>query len=159
MSCHPANCASNFETKVLLTEEQMREMNRHVRRIENAKTLVCGVPSPEAVARLRSDFEALLPLLGENHRLLNSGALDAFTDDELRAFVGGMKERDAKMSSIYEGSLRIGLAAIEPFPKLLAEFKAYQEKMQSQLEGIMLSLSDSFRELMEKSAQEVNTSA
>ncbi len=159
MSCQPISCTNNFETKVLLTEEQMREMNRHVRRIENAKTLVCGIPSPEAAAKLRRDFEALIPLLEEGYRMLNSGALDGFSDEQLREFLVGAKERDAKMFSIYEGSLRIGLAGIEPFPRLLAEFKAYQEKMQSQMEGIMLSLSDSFQELVEKSAQEINTPA
>jgi hypothetical protein len=124
MSCQPARYANDFETKALLTKKQMREMNYHVRRIEDAKTLVCGVPPPEAVAKLRRDFEAWLPLLEEGSCLLNSGAL--------------LKERGqrTKMSSIYEGSLRIGLAAIEPFPRLLVEFKAYQEKFQSQLEGV-----------------------
>lgn len=158
MSCQPT-CANSFETHVILTDKQMREMSHHVRRIEDAKTLVCGVPSAEAIAQLRHGFEGLLPLLEENYRMLNSGVLDACSDEELREFAVAMKERDKKMSSVYEGSLRIGLAAIEPFPKLLAAFKAYQEKTQSQLEGILLSLNGSFQELVEKSAREVNTTA
>jgi hypothetical protein len=109
--------------------------------------------------KLRHGFEMLLPILEENYRRLNSGALDAFSDEELRNLARDMKEWDAKMADIYNGSLRIGLGGIEPFPKLLAEFKAYQERAQSQLEGILLSLSESFKELLEKSAQEVNTSA
>jgi hypothetical protein len=137
----------------------MREMDQRVRRIEDAKTLVCGIPSVEAQAQLRHGFEMLLPILEENYRRLNSGALDAFSDEELRNLARDMKEWDAKMADIYNGSLRIGLGGIEPFPKLLAEFKAYQERAQSQLEGILLSLSESFKELLEKSAQEVNTSA
>src|SRR5260370_25541111 len=142
MSCQP----------IILTENQMSEMSNHVRRIEKAKTLVCGVPSVEALADLRRGVENIFPLLEKSYRLLNSGVLDKFSDEELRVCAAGMRERDAIMTDIYEGSLRIGLEGIEPFPKLLAEFKAHQEKAQSQLEGILLSLSESFRDLLEKSA-------
>jgi hypothetical protein len=70
-----------------------------------------------------------------------------------------MQERDAKMSCIYDGALRIGLSGIEPFPQLLAQFKGYQERFQSQLEGILLSLNDSFQDLVERSGKEFNIPA
>jgi hypothetical protein len=54
MSCQPATSQlDTFETRIILTENQMREMDQRVRRIEDAKTLVCGIPSVEAQAQLR----------------------------------------------------------------------------------------------------------
>jgi len=159
MSCeiaHVQNCDSKI---MLLTEEQMREMESYVQKVVNAKTLVVGVPSRETVDRLRHNFESLMPLLEKMVRCLNSGVLDKCSDEELRGLATGMKERDEQMSAIYSGSLSIGLGAIEPFPVLLDQFKMYQERMQSQLEGIFLSLNGSFADLLEKSAKEVNVPA
>jgi len=152
VACQHVAEIDNFD----LTQRRMRSTKRHIHRIESAKALVCGTPSPEAAAKLRHDFEALLPLLEEGYRLLNSGALDTCSDAELREFANGMQERDAKMSCIYDGALRIGLSGIEPFPQLLAQFKGYQERFQSQLEGILLSLNDSFQDLVERSGKEFN---
>jgi hypothetical protein len=159
MPCQHIAEVYNFEKRVRLTRQRMVATKRHIHRIESAKTLVCGTPSPEAIAKLRHDFESLLPMLEEGYRALNSGVLDSLSDEELCEFVKGMQERDAKMSLIYDGSLRIGLEGIEPFPQLLAQFKMYQEKFQSQLEGILLSLNDSFQDLLKKSAQELNVPA
>jgi hypothetical protein len=155
VACQHVAEIDNFD----LTQRRMRSTKRHIHRIESAKALVCGTPSPEAAAKLRHDFEALLPLLEEGYRLLNSGALDTCSDAELREFANGMQERDAKMSCIYDGALRIGLSGIEPFPQLLAQFKGYQERFQSQLEGILLSLNDSFQDLVERSGKEFNIPA
>jgi hypothetical protein len=157
MACQTAEIHS-FEVRSRLTKERMLKTKRHICRIESAKTLVCGVPSGEAISKLRHDFENLLPLLAEWTRLLNAGALDTMSDEELRAYVPTLKMRDAQMSFIVEGSLRIGLEAVEPFPHLLNQFKAHQERLQSQIEGILLSLSDSFQDLVEKSAQEITAS-
>jgi hypothetical protein len=155
MACQPVAEIHSLEARTRLTRRRMSLTKRQIHRIEAAKALVCGVPSAEAISKLRRDFESLLPLLEEGSRALNNGGLDAMNDAELRELVTSMQERDAKMSFIYDGSLRIGLAAIEPFPQILAQFKAQQERLQSQIEGILLSLSDSFQELVEKSAQEI----
>lgn len=155
MACHAVADINNFEAKTQLTKRRMLLTKRHIHRIETAKVLVCGVPSGEAIGKLRRDFEALLPLLEESYRLLNCGVLDVYSDAELRELVTTMQERDAKMSFILDGSMRIGLEAIEPFPQILTQFKAHQERLQSQIEGILLSLSDSFHDLMEKSAKEL----
>jgi hypothetical protein len=79
----------------------------------------------------------------------------ALSDAELRTVVTAMQENDAQISVLYQGALRIGLAAVEPFPQLLAQIKAYQERLQSQLEGILLSPSDPFQDLVAKTAQEI----
>ena len=147
--------AQCFKTRAVLTKRRIQVTKRHIRRIETAKALVCGVPSEEAISKLRRDFEDLLPLLEERHRLLNSGELDNFGDLQLREVLVALQEIDAKMSFIYDGSRRIGLEAIEPFPQILAKFKAHQERLQSQIEGIMLSLSDSFQDLVVKSSREI----
>jgi hypothetical protein len=158
MSCQPAE-VHNFEMQSRLTKQRMLRTKRHVCRIESAKTLVCGVPSGEALNKLRHDFESLIPLVDGGLRLMNSGALDTMSDTELREFVTNLQQRDRQMSFILEGSVRIGLEAVEPFPQLLAQFKALQERLQSQIEGILLSLSDSFQDLVEKSAQDINVHA
>jgi hypothetical protein len=157
MACQPVAEIHNFEAKVRLTKRRMLATKRHIHRIEMAKVLVCGVPSSETISKLRREFENLLPLLEEGFRLLNSGFLDTKSDAELRELLAEMQERNAKMSFIYDGSLRIGLGAVEPFPSLLSQFKAHQERLQSQIEGIVLSLSDSFQDLVEKSSQEITT--
>ncbi|SRR6266702_7642995 len=144
--------------KVTLTKRRIQTTKRRVRQIEMAKALVCGVPSDDAIVDVRREFEALLPSLEESNRLLNSGVLDTWNDAELRELLLALQDRDSKMSTIYDASLRIGLAAIEPFPQLLAKFEAHHERLQSQIEGIVLSLSDSFQDLVAKSSQEISAS-
>jgi hypothetical protein len=130
----------SFEAWTRITKRRMLETKRYIYRIEAAKILVCGVPSREAINKLRHDFETLLPLLKDDNRTLNNGHLDTKGDAELRELVTSMQECDAKMSDILEGSLRIGLASAESFPLLLEQFKAHQERLQSQIEGILLAL-------------------
>lgn len=150
------NCDSPI---VLLTNEQMREMESYVQEVVNAKTLVVGVPSHAALEGLRHKFVTLLPILDEMVRCLNSGVLDTWKDADLRRLADWMKERDSQMSVIYSGSLDIGLGALEPFPELLEQFKLCQERLQSQLEGIWLALNGSFVDLVEKSAQDLHVPA
>jgi hypothetical protein len=154
MACQPVVNANGFDSPVLLRQQQ--ELAQHIREIEDAKSLVIGIPSSEATAKLRRDFEAIMPLLDKATRYINGGMLDNMSDDELRNFVVPLKDWDKQMGEILEGATAIGLQGIEPFPKLLAEFKQYQERIQSQVEGIYLSLNDAFRDLMEKSGQDIN---
>ncbi len=158
MACQPISDIRGFEARTRITRQRVRETRRLIYRIEAAKSYVCGVPAADTLSELRRGFEGLLPLLEENYRLLNSGRLDTMADEELRQLVTSLQERDAKLSDIYEGSVRIGLAAVEPFPRILEDLKAYQGRLQSQIEGILLSLSSSFQDLVEKSAQELNPS-
>ena len=146
----------DYEKRERLTERRITVTRRQVHRIERSKNLVCGVPSQEALNDLRRSFEALLPLLAEKVRDLNSGALDSMSDDELRQQVTTLQERDIKMANILDGSQRIGLPAVEPFPRFLAEFQAFKDQFQSQIEGILLALSDSFQDLVKKSAKEIS---
>jgi hypothetical protein len=155
MACQPLADIPNFQARSRITKRRITETRRHIHRIEAAKALVCGIPSVEATTKLRRNFETLLPLLQEGYLMLNNGGLDAMGDEELRAVVTVMQENDAQISILFEGALRIGLAAVEPFPQLLAEIKAYQERLQSQVEGILLSLSDPFQSLVAKTAQEI----
>lgn len=154
MSCQAI--ARSDEARERLTERRITVTRRQIHRIERAKTLVCGVPSAEAIAEVRNGFETLLPLLAEGVRVLNSGALDNATDEQLRELAAGLQDRDSKMAYILDASQKIGLPALEPFPHLLAEFQRYKEHFQSQLEGIMLSLNAPFQDLLSKSASELS---
>jgi hypothetical protein len=149
----------SFDDRAALTRRRIRETKQHIRRIEAAKGLVCGTPSIAAIAKLRHDFEALLPMLREGCEVINSGGLDDMSDDQLKEVVAFLQQNDLKMSAIYDGSLRIGLGAIEGFPPLLDQFKNYQSRLRSQMEGILLSLNDSFQDLLEQSAQEITIPA
>jgi hypothetical protein len=82
--------------------------------------------------------------------------MDTMSDEELRQLVAILQERDVKMANILEGSQKIGLPAVEPFPRLLAEFAELKDHFRGQLEGILLSLSDSFQDLVDKSASEIS---
>ena len=155
MACQPVADIHSFEARAHITRRRIQVTMRYIHRIETAKALVCGVPSGEAINKLRRDFEALLPLIEEGLRLLNGGWLDAVSDEKLRDLAATLKMRDTQMTDIFDGALRIGLGAVEPFPQLLAKFKALQERLQSTIEGILLSLSGSFQELVEKSTQEI----
>jgi hypothetical protein len=155
MVSQPITEVHSFKAKASLTKRRMLATKRHIHRIETAKALVCGVPSIEALGKLRRDFETLLPLIEDWCRQLNSGVMDTMSDAELRDLVASLQEYDAKMSFIYDGALRIGLGAVESFPQILDQFKAHQGRLQSQIEGILLSLSGSFQDLVEKSAQEI----
>ncbi|MDP9159502.1 MAG: hypothetical protein M3O09_04640 [Acidobacteriota bacterium] len=159
MACQPVPDVHNFETRSRLTRQRISKTRQHIRRIEAAKVLVCGIPSEAALNKLRQDFEAVLPLVDESLRFLTSGKLDDLSDAELREVASMLQSNDTQMTSVLEGSLQIGLSAVEPFPRILAQFKALQERLQSQTEGILLSLSDSFQDLVEKSAQDMNIPA
>jgi hypothetical protein len=152
MACH---AVTNCNLDGAKTRRSINATQRRIQQVETAKTLVCGVPSDEALKSIRLKFEELLPLLEEGARHLNSGYLDDCSDDELREIATALQNRDLKMASILEGSERIGLPGIEPFPRYLESLRVWKDRFQSQLEGILLSLNDSFPEVLEKSAQDI----
>jgi|SRR6266700_7590167 len=141
-------------------QRQVTSTKHHIQRIEIAKKLVCGVLTEDAVAGMRSDLEELLSLLEmQLEQILISGHLDSLSDKDLAQYAGCLQSYDAKITTILEGATRIGLEGVKPFPGLLSEFRKRQERLRSQIEGILLSLDDSFQELLSKSAEETRTLA
>ena len=157
MACQPVTHVNSQRERADLTMRRMKEASFRIRRIERAKGLVCGVISEESQRDLRQRFDLLLPLLQEGLQWLRSGALDELDDDKLKSLLGELQECDRKMAIIIQGSVEIGLEAIEPFPNLLSHFRKYHEAVQSQIEGIMLSLNGTFQGLVTRSTEEINT--
>lgn len=148
-----------FQNQARLTRRVVQSTRRRIHRIEMAKALVCGVVAADPLNDLRKQFEEMLPMVEEGLRILVCGSLDDLTDEQLRAMIAMLRERDVSMSKILDGSMRIGLEAIEPFPKLLTHFRKLQERLQSQIEGMVLSLDDSFQDVVSKSGGELRTLA
>jgi hypothetical protein len=148
--------AQIFQIKASLTARRLQLTTRRVHRIERAKELVCGVVAKTSLSELNRDFENVFPPLEELLQFLISGALDAEGDEVLKGLANTLQGYNVKISQILEGSVRIGLEAIEPFPQLLAALRTKQERLQSQIEGILLSLDDSFQETVAKSASELS---
>jgi hypothetical protein len=144
---------------MLHAAHRVTEAEAYIGRITDAKKLVVGVPSQEVITTLRQNFEAMVPLMEQVCRWLNSGDLDKLSDDELRSNAVALGTITEKLAGVIEGGSRIGLEAVDPFPQLLSDIKGYRERLQSSLEGMLLSLNDSFADLMEKSAREINLPA
>jgi hypothetical protein len=156
MSCqtaiYPAAPVRAFQRKARLARH-------HIRRIETAKRIVCGEVSDEPLKGLRRDFEKLMVLFDDVFQLLVSGYLDKVDDKELRSELESLQLTNAGVSEILKGAATIGLEGRAPFPALLSKLRENQARMQSQIEGILLSLDDSFQDLLSKSAQALHTSA
>jgi hypothetical protein len=156
MSCQTAiSCG----TPVWAFQKKARLARRHIRRIEVAKRIVCGEISDGPLKGLRKDFENLMVLFDQAFSLLVSGYLDHLPDQELKNTLEMLQSTNVKVSEILEGAGKIGLEGRAPFPVLLSKLRDNQEKMQSQIEGILLSLDDSFQELLKKSGQALHTPA
>src|SRR5438552_9726757 len=128
-----------FMVTTQATRRRIQLAQRRIRRIENAKTLVVGVVAPDSRISLRKDFEKVLATVDEVVKFCVSGALDEVSDDELKILSDSLQENNAKISAILEGSVRIGLEAVEPFPALLSQLRETRGKLQSHIEGILLS--------------------
>ena len=97
-------------------------------------------------------------LFDDVFQLLVSGYLDTVDDRELKANLESLQLTNTGITEIVEGAAKIGLEGRAPFPALLSKLRENQARMQSQIEGILLSLDDSFQELLSKSAQGLHTS-
>jgi hypothetical protein len=145
----------SFQARTLVTRRRIQLAQRRIRRIENAKTLVVGVVAPDSQSSLRKLLEKVLVEIDEAVKLLVSGALDEMSDEALKTYASLLQDCNAKISAVLDGSVRIGFEAVEPFPALLSQLREKQGQLQSQIEGILLSLNDSFQDLISKSAKEI----
>ena len=153
MACLPASHI--FEAKEGRAKRRIQVTSRYIVHIEKAKTLVVGVIANDAQTKMRREFESAIPAMDEFLQVLVSGALDGGTDEQLAALARTLQLMNEKMSTVIDGATRIGLEAIDPFPQLLAQFRAQQYRVQSQLEGILLSLDDSFQDVLANTANEI----
>jgi hypothetical protein len=158
MSCQCVATCQTFKEGIL-PRRRIEQTRRQIRRIEHAKTLVCGVVAANPLHELHKEFVALLSNLDGWLQSITSGCLDALDDDQLRSFLASLQSSDTGITSLIEGAERIGLEGCEPFPSLLAELRAKQERLQSSIEGILLSLDDSFQELVLKGTSEISKPA
>jgi soluble cytochrome b562 len=155
MACQTVNINPE-QARANLTMRRMQETTRQIRRIEIAKELVCGVISKDSQRDLRKRFDDLIHLIDEGIKWLRSGALDELSDDQLKRVLGQLQSCDKKLAFVLDGSVAIGLEAIEPFPRLLSQLRDQHQTMQSQIEGIMLSLNTTFQGLVARSAKEID---
>lgn len=143
---------------VLAFQQKTRTAKHHIRRIQNAKRMVCGEITAGPLAGLQKDLEKVLELFAPALATLVSGYLDGLTDEELKSTLQSLQQTDRGVSKILDGAATIGLEGRAPFPKILLALRENQKRLQSQIEGILLSLDDSFREEVNKSAQALHTS-
>jgi hypothetical protein len=136
-----------------------RDARHHIRRIQNAKRIVCGEITAGPLAGLQKDLEKVLELFDPVLKLLVSGYLDGLNDDDLKSTLTCLQETNGAIDHVLRGAATIGLEGRAPFPKLLLDLRENQERLQSQIEGILLSLDDSFGELIKKSALAVHIPA
>jgi hypothetical protein len=155
MACQPLTRIDNFSKRERETRRSVHTATRYITHIEQAKTLVCGVIADDPKTKLRKHLEEVIPIIDANLQALAAGVLDGATDDQLRQQAEFLQIIDNKLSLIINGSIRIGLEAVEPFPRLLSELRMRQHRLQSQHEGILLSLNDSFQEAIADSAREI----
>ncbi len=158
MACQTASTALQSRP-VTAFRRKTRDARHHIRRIQNAKRMVIGEITPGPLAGLQKDFEKVLELFGPVLRLLVSGYLDGLSDDELKSTLTTLQETNDGISQLLKGATTIGLEGRAPFPKLLFDLKENQERLRSQIEGILLSLDDSFGELIKKSASALHIPA
>ncbi len=159
MACQTVEHVNTPRERADLTMRRMKDATIKIKKIERAKELVCGVISVESQKTIRNILELLLPLLDEGIKWLRSGALDELDDEKLKTILGQLQTCDRSLTFIIKGSVEIGLEAIEPFPKLLSQLRAYHGAVQSQIEGIILSLNGTFQGLVKGSAEELIVSS
>jgi hypothetical protein len=114
--------------------------------------MVCGEISSGPLAGIQKDLEKVLELFGPALSFLLSGYLDSLNDEELKATLKSLQATDEGITFILRGAEAIGLEGHAPFPVLLSQLKENQSLLRSQIEGIQLSLDDSFQELVKNSA-------
>ncbi len=139
--------------------KKTRTANRHIRRIQNAKRLVCGEINAGPLAGLQKELEKVLELFDPALKLLVSGHLDTLTAENLRSTLAMLQKADIEITRILSGGLSIGLEGRAPFPMILSKLREKQLQLQSQIEGVLLSLDDPFQELVKKSATAIDISA
>jgi len=157
MACQTAPTLQGMPVAVF--RRRTRSANRHIRRIQNAKRIVRGEITSGPLLGLQKDFEKVLEQFDSVLRFLVSGYLDGLGDDDLKAMLKSIQETNNGINDVLKGAAKIGLEGRSPFPKLLFALRENQERLQSQIEGILLSLDDSFQELVKKSASELSISA
>ena len=158
MSCAVAHVNTPQE-RANLTMRRIKDTKRQIWRVERAKELVCGVISDESQRDIRKSFEEILPLIQDGLTWMRSGALDELSDEQLKRVLSQLQECHKKLGWIIEGSVSIGLEAIEPFPKLLAQLRIDHDAIGSQIEGLMLSLNETFQGAVKGSAEEIHVHA
>lgn len=140
-------------------KRRTRDARHHIRRIQNAKRIIVGEITPGPLAGLQKDLEKVLELFGPVLKLLVSGYLDGLSDDELKSTLTSLQETNEGINQLLSGAAKIGLEGRVPFPKLLFDLRENQERLRSQIEGILLSLDGSFGELVKKSASALHIPA
>jgi hypothetical protein len=158
MACQTAPSASQARP-VAAFRRRTRDARHHIRRIQNAKRMIIGEITPGPLAGLQKDFEKVLELFGPVLSLLVSGYLDGLSDEELKSTLKTLQDTNDGISHLLRGAANIGLEGRAPFPKLLFDLRENQERLRSQIEGILLSLDDSFGELIKKSASALHIPA
>jgi hypothetical protein len=162
MACQPAVLSPHVQawtSRESQTKRRIELTRRRISRIEHAKALVCGVVAPTPLEKLRRDFEGLLAALEDGFKVLTSGLLDNSSDDQLRALLASLQKCDTGISEIIGGAARIGLEGSNPFPELLEQLRIKQGRLQSNIEGIILSLDSSFQDLVSQSVSRLAAKA